>query len=158
VQVFAVTIPQEGFFGTGAPFAADVNLVIQVAMAVALVAGALLARNKRYRAHAITQTTVLLLNLVMIVTVMWPSTRGQVMAAFPDVFGKWYFAAPSIHAMLGIAAELLGLYVALSAGTRLVPERFRFRNWKSWMQTELVLWWITLVTGIGTYYVWYVRG
>jgi hypothetical protein len=68
--------------------AADVNLVVQVVMAVGLVVGGVLARRKHYRAHAITQTTVLLLNLVMIATVMWPSTRQQVMAAFPDVFGK----------------------------------------------------------------------
>jgi len=74
------------------------------------------------------QTSVLLLNPVMIATVMWPSTQGQVMAAFPDVFGKWYFATPSIHAMLGIAAEILGLYVALSAGTRLCRRDFVFKN------------------------------
>lgn len=156
VPILAIAIPAEGFLGTGAPFAADVNLVVQVAMAIALVMGALLARRKWYRAHAATQTSVLLLNLVMIATVMWPSTRGQVMAAFPDVFGKWYFAAPSVHAMLGILAEILGLFVALVAGTKLVPERLRFHNWKRWMRAELVLWWITLLTGIVTYYVWYV--
>jgi len=92
--------------------AADVNLVVQVVMAVTLVVGGVLARRKHYRAHAITQTTVLLLNLVMIATVMWPSTRQQVTAAFPNVSGKWYFAAPSIHAALGIVAELLGCLLA----------------------------------------------
>jgi hypothetical protein len=76
-------IPEEGFLGTGAPFAADVNLVVQVAMGVTLLVGAQLARRRRYRAHGIAQTTVLLLNLVMIALVMWPSTRQQVMPAFP---------------------------------------------------------------------------
>jgi uncharacterized membrane protein YozB (DUF420 family) len=157
VPILALAIPKEGFLGTGAPLAADVNLVVQVVMAATLVMGGVLARRKRYRAHAVTQTTVLLLNLVMIATVMWPSTQGQVMAAFPDLFGKLYFAAPSIHAMLGIVAEILGLYVALVAGTKLVPEKLRFRNWKQWMRAELVLWWVTLLSGIGTYYVWYVQ-
>ena len=137
---------------------ADVNLVVQVGMAVALLVGAVFARRKCYRAHAITQTSVLLLNLVMIATVMWPSTQQQVLPAFPDVLDRWYFAAPSLHGVLGIVAEVLGLYIAMVAGTGWLPERLRFRNWKRWMRIELVLWWVTLGSGVGTYYVWYVRG
>ncbi len=37
------------------------NLVVQVAMGVALIAGAFLARAKRYTAYGIYQTAVLLL-------------------------------------------------------------------------------------------------
>ena len=151
-------IPSEGFLGTGAPFAADLNLVIQAGMAVALVVGGVLAGRKQYRAHAVMQTTVLLLNLVMIATVMWPSSRQQVLPAFPDVLNRWYFAAPSLHGVLGIVAEVLGLYIALVAGTEWLPEWMRFTKWKRWMRTELVLWWVTVLSGIGTYYVWYVRG
>ena len=148
-------IAREGLLGTGAPLAADLNLVVQLAMAVALLIGTFLARRRRYRAHAATQATVLLLNLGMIATVMWPSTEQQVMPAFPGVFNRWYFAAPSIHAALGITAESLGIFIALVAGTSLVPERLCFRNWKRWMRAELLLWWITLLTGVATYYVWY---
>jgi uncharacterized membrane protein YozB (DUF420 family) len=75
------------------------------------------------------------------------------MPAFPDVWVKWYFAAPAIHAMLGTAAEVLGIFMA---GTKLVPERLRFRNWKRWVRAELALWWIVLLSGVTTYYVWYV--
>jgi len=156
VLISAIAIPAEGFLGTGAPFAADVNLVLQGGMAAALVVGASFARRKRYRAHGITQTTVLLLNLVMIAMVMWPSTEEQVMPAFPDVFVKWYFAAPAIHAILGMAVEVLGIFIALVAGTKLLPERLRFRNWRRWMRVELVLWWVVLFSGVATYYVWYV--
>ena len=76
-------IPMEGFLGTGAPFPADFNVVAQLAMGVALLVGALFAKRKRYRAHAICQTTVLLLNLVMIAAVVWPAMRQQVLPAFP---------------------------------------------------------------------------
>ena len=55
--------PREGFLGTGATFEADLNLVVQVIMGVALIAGSLLAKRKRYTAHGICQTTVLLLNI-----------------------------------------------------------------------------------------------
>jgi uncharacterized membrane protein YozB (DUF420 family) len=156
VSISAIAIPAEGFLGTGAPFAADVNLVLQGMMAAALLVGAGFARRKRYRGHAVIQTTVLLLNVVMIATVMWPSTQSQVMRRFPHVFVKWYFAMPSIHAMLGTAAEVLGIFIALVAGTSLMPEWLRFRNWKQWMRVELALWWIVLLSGVATYYVWYV--
>src|SRR5262249_54531248 len=68
-------ISGEGFLGTGAPLSADLNLVVQVLMGGALLMGTFLARRKHYRAHAVTQTTVLLLNLAMIATLMWPSTK-----------------------------------------------------------------------------------
>ncbi len=54
----------KSFLGTGATFAADFNLVVQLIMGAALIAGAFLAKQKRYRAHAICQTTVLLLNVL----------------------------------------------------------------------------------------------
>jgi uncharacterized membrane protein YozB (DUF420 family) len=148
--------PIKGFLGTGATFGADLNLVVQVAMGLALVAGYLLAKRKRFAAHGVCQTTVLLLNLGMIGLVMWPSFEQQVKPALPKGLHKWYYAAATIHALLGAAAELLGLYIVIVAGTRVVPQSMRFRNWKRWMRTELVLWSIVLLTGVGTYYSWYV--
>ena len=58
--------PVRGFLGTGAPFAADFNLVMQLFMGTALIAGVVFAKCKWYRAHGICQTTVLLVNLLMI--------------------------------------------------------------------------------------------
>jgi uncharacterized membrane protein YozB (DUF420 family) len=148
--------PMKGFLGTGATFGADLNLVVQIIMGVALAIGAILARQKRYRAHGICQTTVLLLNLLMIGLVMWPSFQQQVKPALSKVLHKWYYEAPAIHAVLGITAELLGLYIALVAGTNVLPQWLRFKHWKWWMRTELVLWAIVLLTGVGTYCAWYV--
>jgi len=146
----------KGFLGTGASFGADLNLVVQLIMGLALIAGVLLAKQKRYTAHGICQTTVLLLNLLMIGLVMWPSFQQQVKPALSKVLHKWYYEAATIHALLGIAAELLGLYIVIVAGTNLLPRRLRFKRWKLWMRTELVLWAIVLVSGVGTYCAWYV--
>jgi uncharacterized membrane protein YozB (DUF420 family) len=153
----AAFLPTTGFLGTGATFAADVNLVTQVAMGAALTGGAVLARRKRYVAHGICQSSVLALNLVMIGTIMWPSFREQVEPAIPRHLHRWYFAAALTHAGLGIAAQVLGLYIAAVAGTKLVPERLRFKNWKIWMRCELFLWLLALLTGMATYSAWYVR-
>lgn len=144
-----------GFLGTGATFGADLNLVVQLIMGAALVMGALLAKQKRYKTHGICQTTVLCLNLLAISLVMLPSFKRQVIPAPTRAFHKWYYKVAIIHAGLGITAELLGLYIALVAGTSVLPERFRFTHWKPWMRTELVLWMITLLSGIATYCAWY---
>ena len=147
--------PIKGFLGTGATFEADLNLVVQVIMGIALIAGSLLAKRKRYTAHGICQTTVLLLNLVMIVLVMGPSFHRQVVPALPEHLGDRYYAMATSHAALGIVAELLGLYIVLVAGTNIVPRRLRFQRWKLWMRAELALWCVTLLTGVATYYAWY---
>jgi uncharacterized membrane protein YozB (DUF420 family) len=149
-------IPMKGFLGTGATFAADVNLIVQLIMAAALIVGSFLAKQKRYRAHGICQTTVLLLNLLMIGLVMWPSFHQQVKPALPRGFHRWYYAVATTHAVLGMAAELLGLYIVMVAGTNVLPVWLRFRHWKRWMRTELVLWSIVLLGGVMTYYAWYV--
>jgi uncharacterized membrane protein YozB (DUF420 family) len=148
--------PTNGFLGTSATFEADLNLVVQVTMEVALIAGSFLAKRKRYTAHGICQTTVLLLNLWMIGLVMWPSFQQQVRPALPKVLHKWYYAAAAIHALAGVTAELLGLYIVMVAGTSALPHQLRFKNWKRWMRTELMLWSIVVLTGLGTYYAWYI--
>src|SRR5580698_1226778 len=145
-----------GFLGTGATFAADLNLVVQLIMGTALIAGSVLAKRKCYRAHGICQTTVLLLNLLMIGLVMWPSFQQQVKPAMSKSLHKWYYEAAIMHAALGITAELLGLYIVIVAGTKVLPQWLRFKHWKWWMRTELALWIIVLLGGVWTYCAWYV--
>jgi uncharacterized membrane protein YozB (DUF420 family) len=154
--VLLAFFPMTGFLGTGATFGADLNLVVQLIMGVALLGGATLARQKRYTAHGICQSTVLLLNLLMIGLVMWPSFRQQVEPALSRVLRKRYYEVAATHVVLGIAAEVLGLYIVLVAGTNVVPQWLRFKNWKWWMRAELVLWAIALGSGVGTYCAWYV--
>ena len=60
-----------------------------------------------------------------------------------------------MHGTLGGFAELFGIYVALVAGTNLLPAKLKFRRWKLWMHFELDLWWLVLLTGVGTYLYWY---
>lgn len=152
----AFSLPVKGFLGTGATFEADLNLVVQLVMGAALIAGAFLAKQKRYKAHGICQSTVMLLNLLMIGLVMWPSFRQHVKPTIRRVIHKSYYAAPMVHAALGISAELLGLYIVLVAGTNVLPTWLRFKNWKRWMRTEFVLWLLVVISGIGTYYAWYI--
>jgi uncharacterized membrane protein YozB (DUF420 family) len=144
-----------GFLGTGAPLAADVNLVAQLTMGAALLVGTWLARKKRFVAHGICQSVVLVLNLTLIATVMWPSFHGLVLPRLARHFGKRYYAIATAHGVLGALAEVLGLYILLVAGTNILPLKWRFQRWKLWMRIELILWWVVLLLGFETYYIWY---
>jgi uncharacterized membrane protein YozB (DUF420 family) len=92
----------------------------------------------------------------MIGLVMWPSFQQQVEPAMSKVLHKWYYEVAAIHAALGITAGFLGLYIVVVAGTNSLPQWLRFKHWKWWMRTELVLWVIVLLGGVGTYCAWYV--
>jgi uncharacterized membrane protein YozB (DUF420 family) len=145
----------EGFLGTHAGYLSDLNLTIQIVMGLALIFGAILARAKRFVAHGICQTAVLLLNLVMISISMWPSFYAHVLPRLPKRLGRRFYAVATFHAFLGVLAEILGLYIALAAGTKVLPEKWRFRRWKRWMRIELALWWSVVLMGVLTYWVWY---
>ena len=145
----------KGFLGTWASFPADLNLIIQLFMGVSLIAGTLLARAKRYVAHGVCQTTVVVLNLVMIAMFMEPSFGERVMPRLSTHLWKRYYAIVTLHAALGTVAEFLGLYILLVAGTNILPKSWRFTRWKLWMRIELILWWLVIFMGILTYYVWY---
>jgi len=145
----------EGFLGTHAGYLSDLNLTIQIVMGLALIVGAILAQAKRFVAHGICQTTVLLLNLVMISISMWPSFYSHVLPRLPKRLGRRFYAVATIHGFLGLLAEVLGLYIVLAAGTKILPETWRFKRWKLWMRIELALWWCVLLMGAVTYWVWY---
>ena len=74
-----------GFLGTGATLAADINITIQLLIGIALLIGMMLARWRNYRAQGICQGIAILLNLVMIALIMLPSFRCGVV---PELLGR----------------------------------------------------------------------
>jgi len=145
-----------GFLGTTAPLLADVVLLLEIALGAALLVGAWLARKQRFRQHAWCQSVVVLVNLVVIAVMMIPSFRAQVLPRIPAKLTKSYFAFATVHGALGSLAEFAALYILLSVGTRLLPEKVRITRYKVWMRSVLVLWWVVVLLGILTYTRWYV--
>jgi plastocyanin len=78
-----------GFLSDPVRFRADLNLIVQIAMGVALLVGMMLARKKLYNKQ---------------------------------------------------------------------PRWLKFDRYRPWMRTCLALWWVVILFGICTYYVWYVNG
>lgn len=103
----------------------DVVLLLEIGMGLGLLGGTLLARMRRFRAHACCQSTIVLLNLAVIVLIMIPSFRTQVSPRIPLRLGKAYYAVATVHGALGSVVECVGLYILLAAGTDILPERFR---------------------------------
>ena len=132
-------------------------LLVEAAMGMALLAGAVLARRRHYRAHAWCQSAVVLLNLVLIGFAMAPSFYIQLAPKIPQAMRKSYYAIAVGHASLGVIAELAGLYLILAAGTQVLPKRLRLRNYRAWMRATLILWWVVLLLGVATYVRWYVH-
>ena len=147
---------QKEFFETAAPRSADLVLALEIAMGVGLLAGARLARKRRFRQHAWCQSAIVLLNLLVIAVMMVPSFRVHVLPRVPAKLGKAYYALATTHAALGTVTEIAGTYILLSAGTSVLPERLRITKYKVWMRSVLVFWWVVLFLGFATYGRWYV--
>ena len=147
---------QHAFFETAAPTAVNIVLLLEVAMGAGLLVGAWLARKGRFRLHAWCQSTIVLLNLAVVAVAMIPSFRVHVFPRIPAKLGKAYYALATAHAALGSVTEIAGLYILLAAGTSVVPAKFRITEYKRWMRSVLVLWWVVLLLGMATYTRWYV--
>lgn len=141
----------DGFLGQGAPWGADLNLLIQVAVGILLLVGMGLARSDRYGAHGICQSAGFVLAVVMTVLWMMPAFH----AIHADALGRGVVnrvtIAVAAHVVVGTLALLVGAWVVLVAGTPLVPARLRFSSYKPWMRTLLILWWVALILGVAVY-------
>ena len=145
-----------GLLGTAAPRAADLTLLVESAMGLALIMGAMLARRRWYRAHGWCQSIVVLLNPVVIAAYMVPSFRRQVVPAIHADLTDFAYILAAAHGSAGLISELLSLYILLVAGANILPQRLRFTRYRLWMRTALALWWLVLLLGAVTYIRWYV--
>ena len=149
---------KEGFLGTAAPLVADLILALEITMGAGLLVGAWLARKGHFRQHAWCQSVIALLNMAVIALMMIPSFRVHVLPRIPGKLGRAYYALATAQAVLGAFTELAVLYILLSAGTHVLPERLRITKYKPWIRSVLVLWWGVLLLGTATYMRWYVPG
>jgi hypothetical protein len=98
---------------------------------------------------------MVLVNIPVVLAWMLPSYLNYVLPGLPQGLGQADYWVPTLMLVAGVAAEALGIYIILVAATTLVPERFRFRRYKLVMRSELLLWWVVLLTGVSTYYVFF---
>ena len=116
------------------------------------------ARSGRIRVHMYLQSSMVLLNVPIVLIWMVPRYVSDILPGLPGEIAEPFYLVPTVMLIVGAAAEALGIYIILVAATNWVPERYRFRSYKRWMRTELVLWWSVVGAGLSTYAVWYVLG
>jgi uncharacterized membrane protein YozB (DUF420 family) len=138
-----------------APSTSNEVLVVELAIGVLLVAGAVMVRLGHVRVHKWMQACLVLVNVPIVLSWMVPEYLKWVWPGLPRYLGQEFYYVPTLMLIFGIAAEVLGVWILLVAGTNWLPERARFRRYKLWMRTELALWWGVLLLGVATYYVWY---
>ncbi|MBW8056925.1 MAG: hypothetical protein IH782_02930 [candidate division NC10 bacterium] len=134
----------------GTRLAADINLVAQIVLLIGLWIGFYFARARQIPKHANMQTTMVLANLVFIFFVMIPSFYQYVILG--GTTGGIVARLMLLHGLLGLLAQLSGVYLVLRMRTQVIPPRFRVRNFKLVMRWTLALWTIIFVLGIGIYY------
>lgn len=143
-------------FAAAASTTSDLVTLFELAIAGLLIVGMFLVRAGHVRVHKILQSSMVLVNVPVVLAWMVPQYLSYV---YPDLPGKLlqpYYLLPTVALVAGVVAEGLGVFILLVAGTNWIPERWRFRRYKLWMRTELALWWTIVVLGLCIYYVWYV--
>jgi len=111
-----------GILGTGAPLYADAVIITEIAIGLLLLFGFWLARTRKFKWHAVCQTSMVLLNAAVIVTVMLPAFNARVLPKLPERLGKMHYLISTAHAALGMVSEAVGIYVLVVAGTELPPK------------------------------------
>ncbi len=66
-----------GFLGTGASLGADLTLVVQTLFFIVLTIGVVAQRFRKYKAHDLLQTSVVVLNFFFIIFLMVASFSGS---------------------------------------------------------------------------------
>jgi hypothetical protein len=144
-----------GFLGTSANFAADMTLVLSLAVAGLLTLGFLLARARRYGVHRWVQSSAVALNAILVGWMMLLPFRDFVAPGLPARLGERFYAITTVHAAIGASALLLGVFVALR-GNGLVPKALRFRNYKGFMRVSYGLYMLATLLGLLVYLTWFV--
>ncbi len=141
---------QPGFLGTHAPFISDLTLVLILFTAVLFTVGWQLARHKHYETHRWVQTFSVCLNAIVVLGVMIRSFVVHILPGIPAKFAQGDYAVTTIHAAIGTAGLLFGIFVMLR-GNNLVPRSLRFKNYKPFMRTAYALYMIATLLGVIVY-------
>ncbi|HET7090798.1 MAG TPA: DUF420 domain-containing protein [Anaerolineae bacterium] len=134
------------------PLGALLNTVAQVVMIVALLFGWRFARVKDFRRHRRVQTTVVMVNWLMILFVMGVAFFGPEVTANPQAGTNPLILLEIGHGIVGMLAALSGAYLVFRmVFERALPSWFKVRNFKRLMQITIVVWLLLAVGGLGIF-------
>jgi uncharacterized membrane protein YozB (DUF420 family) len=146
-----------GFLGTNAPFISDLSLVLIAVSAALFTFGRHTARNGRYEIHRWVQTAGVALSTLVALGFMLRSFTTHILPGIPPKLLTGDYAVSTLHALVGAAALLLGVFVVLR-GHNLVPHPLRFNNYKPVMRLTYRLYMLASLLGLLVYILVFVLG
>lgn len=146
-----------GFLGTHAPLISDLTLVLILLTALLFTIGWRQAVHQRFVTHRWIQTSAACLNAILVLAVMVRSFVVHILPGIPARLQQGDYAVTTVHAVIGLAGLLLGIFVVLRAN-KLMPEPLRFKNYKAFMRTSYVLYMLATLLGCLVYLEVYVLG
>jgi len=146
-----------GFLATRARLYADVALVLTLLTAAIFTVGWRLAVDRQFRTHRWTQTAAVILNTLAVLIVMVPSFVIYILPGLPDKLREGTYGITTLHAIVGTLSLLFGVFVVLRAH-KLVPRRWRFKNYKLFMRTSYALYMLSTLIGVILYVLVYAVG
>jgi len=127
--------------GTRIPLGAGLNVVAQVIMIVALLFGWRFARIKDFRKHRRTQTTVVMVNWLMILFIMGVTFFGPEVTGNPRGTSDPVVLLEIGHGIVGTLAAISGAYLVFRmVFERVLPDWIKVKNFKRLMQITIVSW------------------
>ncbi len=160
-----------GFLGTGASLLADLTLLAYVLLIVpGMITGFVFARRGKHRPHhKVTMITITVVNWLLIIFLMLTAYRYDVAGNIASQPANARYLMPTIHAVLGLPAQLLATYVIyrmLREDSQVAAAKARgekgqqlskywFKNAKPVMRLTITLWLITALLGIFNYLIRY---
>lgn len=142
-----ISIVMSGLFGTSASVLSDLNLLLQVALLVILLAGFRFGKKKTgssLKMHGRLMTVLVALNGLSILLVMGPSFFLNLSAVVEEI-SVLGFPLTFVHHLVGLTGEILGAVLVFK----------KFGKVRTWMRMTFVLWLIALLSGIGFYVRYY---
>jgi uncharacterized membrane protein YozB (DUF420 family) len=149
-----------GFLGTGASMTSDIVLISYLFLLLpGMLLGFYFARRKKFVPHhKLTMTTVVILNWIFIIGLMFGSYgRGVLPYLNAQFAGDVRITLPTLHAITGGIAQLLATYLAIRMWfEKVLPSWIMVKRIKLYMRITLTLWIITVLLGVLIYVTWYV--
>jgi uncharacterized membrane protein YozB (DUF420 family) len=146
-----------GFLGTRATFRSDLTLVLILFSQLLFTIGWQLRLRKYEKAHCAIQAVAAVLNAAVVVYVMIGLFIAYILPGIPAKLLEGTYGITTLHAAVGAVAFGFGIFVVLRA-YNLVPKGLRFKNYKLFMRTSFLLYWVSALLGIAVYLSVYTGG
>lgn len=148
---------QLGFLGTKAPLRSDVTLILILITAALFTIGRRLALNKQFEAHRWVQTVTATLNAIVVLLAMVTVFVVYILPGIPGKLLQGSYGVTTVHGLVGAIGLILGIFIVLR-GNNLVPQSFRFKNYKLFMRTSYALYMFATLLGVVVYIMAYIIG